>query len=195
MRHHDDHIRDSASGSDGGAQVVVVQHGDAGRILPGKDLRLDAAQRDKAKAHPLDLDHHRLHGLGVIHARPHRQDIVAAQHVQRIAESPPAIAAAGGAGAVHDVVGRHAHQVKAGVCHGRARARVAGEHVGEDAAGVRRSIRKRGVERAHRQIRAADQLAHLGIDIIRIPPRVDGSLHAARRDDHTGEEQGDAGRD
>jgi hypothetical protein len=173
---------------------VIGQDGDAGRIFASENPRFDHAQRDDAKVHPLHFDHHRLHGFSVIQPGAHRQDVIQAQVVEGVAEGLGAVLPAGLPGTVHDVVGCHAHDIKSGVTQCHCRARVAGEHVGEDTAGVQRGVAEGGIEGADGEVRRLNQVAHLSIDVFRIPARIDRRLHAARRHDHAGEEQGDARR-
>ena len=68
------------------------------------------------------------------------------------------------------------------------------EHIGAHAAGVRGDLADGGVQCANSQVGICDYLPHLFVGIMRIAQLVDLRLHAARRDDDAGEEQG-GGRD
>jgi hypothetical protein len=51
-----------------------------------------------------------------------------------------------------------------------------------------------GIERANCQVCPRDDLAQLGVRVVRVLAGIDGSLDTARRDDYAGEKQGSAGR-
>ncbi len=146
------------------------------------------AQRNEAEAHAVEGDDYRLQGLGQIFSRPGGLDADAVEVLQGVKKG--LVAPAFHRAAIFDVIGGHAHHVETGARQGVGVLRAADQLVGVQTAGVLHLVAQGGVEGTDGQVRLGDDLPHLFIRVIRVAVDVQGSLDAARRDDHTGEQQG-----